>query len=489
MKKIIVLSVTIFYFTFFTSAQKLSTNTTVRSCMFLLPGEGAYIETSLVAGANSIQYSPKKPRGYTGAVEVQILILEAGKVINFDKYQLNTPVVYDTSKIDFSLIDQKRLFIPNKTVTVEVKIRDLNDSTNTYLSAEVFAPFIENSVQISDIQFVDSYKKSAAQSVFIKNGLEMQPYPVNYFPSSKNSMLFYGEIYETDKLLQDEQFMITYSIRNSSTNELNNQFYQYSKVDIQPVVSFIKEMDLKDLPGGNYDLQIEVRNKKNELLALKKVFFQRANYSAINSWENIQMINTTGTFTDVYTEEQLDYFLDIIKPVASSTDLNLIESLSSRVDPEMKKKFLYNFWVMRNPDEPFKEWLKYLELVKSANESFSTPSKPGYKTDRGRIYLQYGAPYDVVTSVNEAGAYPYEIWFYTQLPDRQTNIGFAFYEPTMVSNDYQLLHSNARGELRDPRWKVKLYENVASPSEFLDFDNTEVQDKIGGFRAVDMYEF
>lgn len=302
-------------------------------------------------------------------------------------------------------------------------------------------------------------------------------------------MIFYGEIYETDKLLQDEQFMITYSIRNSSTNELNNQFYQYSKVDIQPVVSFIKEMDLKDLPGGNYDLQIEVRNKKNELLALKKVFFQRANYSAINSWENIQMINTTGTFTDVYTEEQLDYFLDIIKPVASSTDLNLIESLSSRVDPEMKKKFLYNFWVMRNPDEPFKEWLKYLELVKSANESFSTPSKPGYKTDRGRIYLQYGAPYDVVTSVNEAGAYPYEIWFYTQLPDRQTNIGFAFYEPTMVSNDYQLLHSNARGELRDPRWKVKLYENVASPSEFLDFDNTEVQDKIGGFRAVDMYEF
>ena len=201
------------------------------------------------------------------------------------------------------------------------------------------------------------------------------------------------------------------------------------------------------------------------------------------------MINTSGTFADVYSEEQLDYFLDVIKPLASTSDLNLIESVSPRVDLELKKKVLYNFWVERNMADPYKEWLKYLDLVKSANESFGTPSRPGYKTDRGRVYLQYGAPYDVVTSVNEPGSYPYEIWFYTTLPDKQTNIGFAFYEPTMVSNDYILMHSNARGELRDARWKIKLYENVASPSEVLNFDNETVEDKVGGYRAVDMYEF
>ena len=155
----------------------------------------------------------------------------------------------------------------------------------------------------------------------------------------------------------------------------------------------------------------------------------------------------------------------------------------------MKKKFLYNFWVERDPNDPYKKWLQYLERVKEVNKSFGTPSRAGYKTDRGRVYLQYGQPYDIVSSVNEPGAYPYEIWYYTTLPDRQTNIGFAFYEPSMVSNDYILMHSNARGELHDERWKVKLYENVASPSEMLDFDNTEVEDKIGGYRAIDMYEF
>lgn len=69
-------------------------------------GEGAYMETYLIAGANAIEYLPEKPRGFKGAVEVQILIVEGDKVVNFDKYQLNTPIVYDTNAINFSIMDQ-----------------------------------------------------------------------------------------------------------------------------------------------------------------------------------------------------------------------------------------------------------------------------------------------------------------------------------------------------------------------------------------------
>lgn len=469
--------------------QSLETNTTARACMFLHPEEGAYFEVYLVAGANAIKYLPVKPRGYAAGVDVQITITQGDKVLNFDKYRLNTPLVYDTSKIDFSIVDQKRLFVPNVSAVVEVIITDINDSLNSFNYTEVFSSFLKENVQISDVQFADTYKMTSQENTFTKNGVELQPYPINFFPSTRKNIIFYGEVYNADKYLQDDQFMITYAIRDASTDAFNQEFYQYTKADKQKVFSFVKEMDITDLPGGNYNLVIEVRNKKNELVAQKKVFIQRANTGAINSWENIKMINTAGTFTDAYSEEQLNYFLDIIKPVATESDRNLIESLSARVEPDMKKKFLYNFWVERDSNDPYKKWLQYLERVKEVNKSFGTPSRAGYKTDRGRVYLQYGPPYDIVSSVNEPGAYPYEIWYYTTLPDQQTNIGFAFYEPSMVSNDYILMHSNARGELHDARWKVKLYENVASPSEMLDFDNTEVEDKIGGYRAIDMYEF
>lgn len=480
---------------FSAQAQSLSTNTAVRSCLFLHPTEGAFAEVYLVAGANALRPAAGN-NGFTAGVDVSILVIDAAKgnsegsnVLNYDKFRLNTPVFKDTNLVDFSIIDQKRLAIPNKTVTVEVTVTDINDPSNYFVSTEVLTSYQENMIQISDIQFAESYKPVDQENNFSKNGVELMPYPLTFFPSTKSSIILYGEVYGADKYLQDDQFLVAFSIKNASTNEFNPTFYQYVKAEKQPVFSFLREINIADLPSGNYNLYVEVRNKKNELITQKVVYIQRANTGPVYAWENIKMINTAGTFTEEYSEEQLDYFLGVIRPRATESDLNLIESLSGRVEPDMKRKFLYNFWVERNAADPYGEWKKYLALVKEANNSFGTPSRQGYKTERGRVYLQYGPPYDVVTSVNEAGAYPYEIWFYTTLPDKQTNIGFAFYEPTMVSNDYILLHSNARGELHEPRWKVKLYENVASPQEVLNFDNTEVEDKIGGHRAVDMYQF
>lgn len=469
-------------------AGKLSTNTTVRSCMFLHPAEGAYVETYITAGANALTLV-KNEGQYTGGVEVSIVVLDGATVINFAKYTLAIPPVMDSANVQFSIMDQKRLFIPNKTLTVETTISDINDATNNFLATEIITSLRTDAVQISDLQLVDAYKQVEGENNFTKNGVEMLPYPINFYPNAKQSVIFYGEIYNADKYLNNEPYMVSFSIREAFSDEINNTFFQYIKAEPSPVYSFLREISIKDLPSGNYNLIVEVRNKKNELVAQKKLFFQRVNSGAVNAWENIQLINTAGTFTESYTDEQLNYFLDVIRPRASQSDVNIIESLTPRVDSDMKKKFLYNFWVERNPADPYGEWKKYLVLVKEANDGFSTPSREGYKTDRGRVYLQYGRPYDRVTSVNEPGAYPYEVWFYTTLPDKQTNIGFAFYEPSGVSNDYQLLHSNARGELHDPRWKIRIYETVASPQEVLDLDNTNVEDKLSGHRAIDQYEF
>jgi GWxTD domain-containing protein len=471
-------------------AEGLATNTTSRSCLFLHPTDGAYLETYLVAGANALTLSELEEGGFSGGVEVSIIILDATQtVVNFDKYILNTPAVKDSSKMNFSIMDQRRFFVPNKTLSVEVTVTDLFDPTNVFSSTDVISPLETDRVQISDIQFIENFQATTENNAFVKNGIEMTPYPINFFPSSQSSIKFYGEIYQTDTKMGGEPFMVTFSIRDYQTNDINQTFYQYIKAEAQPVYSFLREMPVADLPGGNYNLVIEVRNKMNEIVTQKKVFIQRANKGPVNGWENISMISTEGTFTEDYTEEQLNYFLDVIRPRASQSDLAIIESLSPRVEIDMKRKFLYNFWVERAPDDPYAAWKSYLQLVKEANDEFSTPSRQGYKTDRGRVYLQYGRPWDMVTSVNEPGAYPYEIWFYTTLADKQSNIGFAFYEPSGVSNDYQLLHSNARGELHDPRWKIRIYETVASPQEVLNLDNTSVTDNLGGHRAIDAYDF
>lgn len=470
-------------------SQVLKTNVAARNCVFYHPEEGNYVEVYLTIAANVLSFQKEKDFTYKAAVEVQIVIMDGNEVASFDKYILNTPAITDTSSVNFSILEQKRLNMPEKAASIEISISDVNDPENTFTHTEALIPVEANGIQISDIQFVESYKPGNGQNAFTKNGIELQPYPMNFFSSSSNKIIFYGEVYRTESNLEDEQFLVNFSIKPADNDGQETKFFQYAKFTKAPVVSFLREFDIEDLPSGNYNLVVEVRNKKNELLVQKKTFIQRAKKGAVNYYENIAMINTGGTFVDDYSEEQLDYFLDVIRPKANIEETNLIESLSGRVEPDMKKKFLYNFWLQRNVADPHNTFLAYLQEVKKANESFGTPSKAGYKTDRGRVYLQYGQPYDRVVSTNEPGAYPYEIWFYDRLPDKQTQIGFAFYEPSLVTNDYFLIHSNARGELQDYRWKIKIYENVASPQELHDYDNTEVGDTIGGHRAIDVYNF
>jgi hypothetical protein len=92
-------------------------------------------------------------------------------------------------------------------------------------------------------------------------------------------------------------------------------------------------------------------------------------------------------------------------------------------------------------------------------------------------------PSDVVTVETEQSAPPYEIWFYNQFPQTgQNNVKFLFYNPSLATNGYKLLHSNARGEVHNPQWEVELYRNApqapgSASGNFI--DQTHVQGGMG----------
>ncbi len=47
-------------------------------------------------------------------------------------------------------------------------------------------------------------------------------------------------------------------------------------------------------------------------------------------------------------------------------------------------------------------------------------------------------------------SYPYEIWEYYHLADGEVDKKFVFYDRELVGNNYELLHSDARGEIQKP---------------------------------------
>ncbi len=117
-----------------------------------------------------------------------------------------------------------------------------------------------------------------------------------------------------------------------------------------------------------------------------------------------------------------------------------------------RENFIENFWRRRdpNPDTEENEYREeYYERIAYANEHYAS-GIPGWKTDRGRIYITWGKP-DSVESHPSGGSYdrpsyegggstttyPFETWFYRHLDNVGDGIEIEFVDPT-GSGEYRV---------------------------------------------------
>ncbi len=119
---------------------------------------------------------------------------------------------------------------------------------------------------------------------------------------------------------------------------------------------------------------------------------------------------------------------------------------------EEREKFTGIFWDVRDPDPDTEEneyREQHYERIAYANEHFSS-GKPGWMTDRGRIYIKFGKP-DEIESHPTGGAYerpsyegfgstttyPFEKWFYRYLAGVGSGVEIEFVDPS-GSGEYRI---------------------------------------------------
>lgn len=120
-----------------------------------------------------------------------------------------------------------------------------------------------------------------------------------------------------------------------------------------------------------------------------------------------------------------------------------------------RENFIENFWRRRDPDPDTEEneyREEYYERIAYANEHFAS-GIPGWKTDRGRIYITFGKP-DSIESHPSGGSYdrpsyegggstttyPFETWFYRHLDNVGDGIEIEFVDPT-GTGEYRIARS------------------------------------------------
>jgi len=213
-----------------------------------------------------------------------------------------------------------------------------------------------------------------------------------------------------------------------------------------------------------------------------------------------KMKNAYKELDDQYKQWLNEDVVYIISPEERSAFLQLATN-------EEREQFIEQFWLRRSsnpdlPDNDFKE--EHYRRIAYANEHYAS-GIPGWKTDRGRIYIIWGAPDEVDSHptggtydrpMEEGGGstttYPWEKWRYRYLEGIGENVELEFVDPS-GSGEYHLTMDPSEKDalLHVPGAGLSLMEEMGLASKtdrFTRSDGTNLPTTMGG-QPASMNEF
>lgn len=130
------------------------------------------------------------------------------------------------------------------------------------------------------------------------------------------------------------------------------------------------------------------------------------------------------------------YYKEVLAVLSYIATYEELDSLKKAKGEELERIWK-NFWKRRDPtpETPQNEYEEeFWRRVEYADEHFSSGLKPGYKSDRGIVYIKLGPPDEIERHPFDLEAPAYEIWYYYNL-----NYKFIFMDKKGVG-DYELVY-------------------------------------------------
>jgi GWxTD domain-containing protein len=175
---------------------------------------------------------------------------------------------------------------------------------------------------------------------------------------------------------------------------------------------------------------------------------------------------------------------------------------------EERENFIESFWMRRDPtpdtmENEFKD--EHYRRIAYANERYAS-GIPGWKADRGRIYITFGPPDEIESHpsggmyqrpYDEGGGftstYPFEIWRYRWLEGIGSDILIEFVDPTMTG-EYRITIDPSEKDalLHVPNAGLTLAEEMGLSTKadrFSRTDGTRMGSPLGGGQSMRYNQF
>lgn len=346
----------------------------------------------------------KSPQGFTAKYSVTASVYDSAESkLVVEKTWNETINVIDynatTSKENYNL--SKRSFdVATGIYKIKTMLTD-KDSKQEAIGENIFeVKDYSGNISLSDLLLVS---RSDSKGNIIPNVSR------NY-PSAKNKIQFYYEVYLKDSL--NSEMKINYSVTNTEFQNIHNESETRSfKPGINQILFSLQEFPF-DL--GVYNLKVSLSDSTGkEFCSTTKSFYSH--------WRGLPSVI-----------KDIDKAISQTVYIASPEELDQMEEGENVQD---KTKRFLEFWKKKDPspnndeNEIFDE---YFRRIIFSNENFSNYTE-GWRSDRGMVYTILGPPNNVDRHPFEYDSKPYEIWEYYDL-----NRSFIFVDQTGFG-DYRLV--------------------------------------------------
>jgi GWxTD domain-containing protein len=427
---------------------------------FLSADNQPYLETWIWINANTLTYLPKSTHELEARVEISVSVSQKGNIVNYKKFQLSSVLSESIDKSAAYVFDQVRLALPMGGYSMDVYIKDLNDTSARHVHYEdtVFVSFPTDQMSVSPLVFVAEARQADAGNPNSRGGLVLEPFPSVYFSGQENRLRFLTEVYGSKWGVGDSGSVVfLYSVRKIGDELPLPGYARRNKVKAGALNRMLGDLDIRSLPTGHYELCVDILDTAGTYLNRSSKYFYRDASIPLSKMEDLDGVVFRGTFIDSFNGlDTLDEFIRCLNPIMGGNDWTFAANVRKSKDIVLMKKYLYYFWLRRGGEHAASSFRDYMLMINNVNAEFGSPTHRGYETDRGRVYLLYGAPNSVTKRYHEPSAYPYEIWHYHQLRT-QANIRFVFYNSSGMDNDFVMIHSDLRGELNNRQWEMFVF--------------------------------
>ena len=423
------------------------------------------VEVYLRISGNSLAYEAQPSQYFRADIQVtcKVFRLRESDSLWIDtrerKIQPTANNKQNELKMYPAIVDMELFTLSEGTYYLSVEVLDLNrpgSSPSKFSREFIMPPPAQKRFAFSDIAIVKDdpirmrLKKRMLGQKYEPQGKFFTPLITNESLVNEDSLVCYVQLYNSEYLAKGDQLIERVSITKNGRN------VQPPHTEIEENPSnfqvFIHTFDISKLSNDTYHLTIDLLDSKGNILRTTWKKFYLYNYRSENEFKYFVSDVYSGDLLNEFDEASIRHHIQSLTPISDEQEIQFSQVLRSY---GQMKNYVYSFWNKRRQgDLTLIELIKgYQALVRYVDQKFGVAPLEGWQTDRGRIWLKYGAPNERERFPATPSEYPYEIWRYSRLGN-QNNVSFVFCNPLAEGSRFSLVHSDKYGEVKNIRWRT-----------------------------------